>query len=158
LCAGTILGGTISTTYSSRGNNNADAVYTIRTDDGVNIMVTEKAHIPNINIWFETASEKYYWLNNVTAYAHEIPSKGVSNIHVYAVSLLPEIPADRNDKNADYFTDRFHRLEFCSRNACRGLNVGAQLVGRVDIRTSRRRDRLSTCFNLALNRPRVSFM
>jgi hypothetical protein len=58
----------------------------METTEGDTIMVTEKAHIPNIILLFETASEKYAYLNNVTAYASETPSEGESEIHVYAVS------------------------------------------------------------------------
>ncbi|KAF2655737.1 hypothetical protein K491DRAFT_629678 [Lophiostoma macrostomum CBS 122681] len=82
---GTIHSGVIWTLTSSTGVNTADAVYVLTTSDGANIMVTEKAHLPNVDIFFETGSSKYAWLNNVTAFALDTPTTGVSEIEVYAI-------------------------------------------------------------------------
>ena len=46
-----------------------DALYTLHTNDNATILVFEKGHAPNVHILFETASEKYAWLNSAVAYA-----------------------------------------------------------------------------------------
>lgn len=55
----------------TRGTQRADATYVLHTNDGVNIVLTERAIIPYVEILFETgsANAKYAWLNNVTAWA-----------------------------------------------------------------------------------------
>ncbi|KAF2676584.1 hypothetical protein K458DRAFT_447400 [Lentithecium fluviatile CBS 122367] len=83
--SGKIFSGTIWSLTSPTGINTADAIYVMQTTDGATIMVTEKAHIPNIDIFFETASPKYGWLNNVTAFASETPTNGVASINVFAI-------------------------------------------------------------------------
>lgn len=55
----------------TQGSQRADATYVLHTNDGVNIVLTERAVIPYVEILFETgsANAKYAWLNNVTAWA-----------------------------------------------------------------------------------------
>ena len=84
--AGKILPGTIWSLTSPTGVNTANAIYVLQTNDGATIMVTEQAHVPNIDIFFETGSKKYAWLNSVTAFASETPANGVSNIDAFAAS------------------------------------------------------------------------
>ncbi|KAJ5719796.1 hypothetical protein N7493_007374 [Penicillium malachiteum] len=65
---GTVIGGTALSTRSADGTIRADAHYLIQTTDGANILVTESAAIPYVAVLFDTSSEKYNWLNNVTAW------------------------------------------------------------------------------------------
>ncbi|KAL9085533.1 MAG: hypothetical protein Q9165_007578 [Trypethelium subeluteriae] len=84
---GKVNGGTIWSVTSESGVSNADAVYTIQTDDGASIFVTEKVHVPNILLTFETASTEYAWLNKITAYASGAPSKGKISIATWQVRI-----------------------------------------------------------------------
>ncbi|KAJ6023973.1 hypothetical protein N7540_004770 [Penicillium herquei] len=65
---GTVYGGTALSSRSFDGTVRADAHYLIQTTDGANILVTESAAIPYVAVLFDTSSEKYDWLNNVTAW------------------------------------------------------------------------------------------
>ncbi|KAJ5701274.1 hypothetical protein N7488_008822 [Penicillium malachiteum] len=65
---GTVIGGTALSTRGADGTIRADAHYLIQTSDGANILVTESAAIPYVAVLFDTSSEKYTWLNNVTAW------------------------------------------------------------------------------------------
>ncbi|KAF2230551.1 hypothetical protein EV356DRAFT_570233 [Viridothelium virens] len=84
---GKVNGGTIWSVTSESGVSNVDAVYTMQTDDGASIMVTEKAHVPNVLLTFETASTEYAWLNKITAYASGAPSKGKSTLITWQVGV-----------------------------------------------------------------------
>ena len=53
----------------NRGVFAPDAIFAFETDDKQTIFVTEKGRVPNMHMLFETASEKYDWLNNAVAYA-----------------------------------------------------------------------------------------
>ncbi|KAJ5715349.1 uncharacterized protein N7483_012530 [Penicillium malachiteum] len=64
----TVYGGTALSSSSADGTIRADAHYLIETTDGANILVTESAAIPYVSVLFDTSSEKYDWLNNVTAW------------------------------------------------------------------------------------------
>lgn len=52
-----------------KGTFQPDAIYVLETDDKATIFVTEKGRVPNVHVLFETAAEKYSWLNNAVAYA-----------------------------------------------------------------------------------------
>ena len=46
-----------------------DTVYIMTTDDGADIWVRARGVRGNVTHFFETGSAKYYWLNDVVAYA-----------------------------------------------------------------------------------------
>ncbi|KAK3899290.1 hypothetical protein C8A05DRAFT_37098 [Staphylotrichum tortipilum] len=58
----------------SKGVFSPDALYTLHTSDNATILVFEKGHAPNVQILFETASEKYAWLNSAVGYASGGPN------------------------------------------------------------------------------------
>ncbi|OIW25549.1 hypothetical protein CONLIGDRAFT_663322 [Coniochaeta ligniaria NRRL 30616] len=60
----------------TKGTFSPDAIYTLHTSDGANIMVTEKGHAPNVQILFETGDERYSWLNPIVGYATGAPFDG----------------------------------------------------------------------------------
>ena len=66
----------------------ADATYVLQTSDGANIVVTERAVIPYVEVLFETASEKYGWLNNVTAWATGTESNGKIALKFWQVRMI----------------------------------------------------------------------
>lgn len=76
----------------SQGTQRADATYVLHTTDGVNIVLTERAIIPYVEILFETgsANAKYAWLNNVTAWAtgSEAGDQLSLNFFSYEISLF----------------------------------------------------------------------
>jgi hypothetical protein len=51
-------------------------------------MVTEKGHVPNLEVLFETGSENYAWLNNVTAHAAGTPFNGGVSLYVWQVRIV----------------------------------------------------------------------
>lgn len=67
---------------------NANAIYVLETSDGASIMVTEKAHVPHVQVLFETGSEKYAWLNNVTAYAAATHLNPGVSLDVWQVRII----------------------------------------------------------------------
>lgn len=46
-----------------------DTVYILTTDDGADIFVRAQGIRGNVTHFFETGSQKYFWLNEVVAYA-----------------------------------------------------------------------------------------
>ncbi|KAB5585149.1 hypothetical protein GE09DRAFT_1276751 [Coniochaeta sp. 2T2.1] len=60
----------------AKGTFSPDAIYTLHTSDGANIMVTEKGHAPNVHILLETGDERYAWVNTVVGYATGAPFDG----------------------------------------------------------------------------------
>ena len=50
------------------------------------MLVFEKGHAPNVHVLFETASEKYAWLNSAVAYASGGPFEGGVALDVWQVS------------------------------------------------------------------------
>ncbi|KAH8890355.1 hypothetical protein GQ53DRAFT_867235 [Thozetella sp. PMI_491] len=69
------------------GTFSPDAIYILHTDDGANIMVTEKGHAPSVQILFETGSEKYSWINNVSAIATGAPTATGVSLDIWQVCL-----------------------------------------------------------------------
>ena len=51
-------------------------------------MVYEKGHAPNVQILFETSSEKYAWLNSAAGYATGGQTATGVSLDVWQVSLL----------------------------------------------------------------------
>jgi hypothetical protein len=64
-----------------------DALYTLHTDDNATVLVFEKGHAPNVHVLFETASEKYAWLNSAVAYAGGGPNEVGIGLDVWQVSF-----------------------------------------------------------------------
>jgi hypothetical protein len=54
---------------TASGSFSPDAVYTLHTHDGANIMVRETGHAPNLLLLYETGSEEYAWMNTIVGYA-----------------------------------------------------------------------------------------
>ncbi len=71
----------------SKGVFSPDALYTLHTDDNATVLVFEKGHAPNVQILFETASEKYAWLNSAVGYASGGPNDVGIGLDVWQVSL-----------------------------------------------------------------------
>ncbi|KAK4038340.1 hypothetical protein C8A01DRAFT_48040 [Parachaetomium inaequale] len=65
-----------------------DALYTLHTDDNATVLVFEKGHAPNVHVLFETASEKYAWLNSAVAYASGGPFEGGVALDVWQPGYL----------------------------------------------------------------------
>ncbi|KAL8796537.1 MAG: hypothetical protein Q9195_001211 [Heterodermia aff. obscurata] len=65
---GKVITGLAKRITGSTSTNRAEANYVLRTSDGTNIAVSERAAIPGVEVMFETASGKYAYLNNVTAW------------------------------------------------------------------------------------------
>lgn len=72
----------------SKGVFSPDALYTLHTDDNATVLVFEKGHAPNVQILFETASEKYAWLNSAVGYASGGPNDVGIGLDVWQVSLF----------------------------------------------------------------------
>jgi hypothetical protein len=70
----------------AKGVFSPDALYTLHTDDNATVLVFEKGHAPNVHILFETASEKYAWLNSAVAYATGGPNDKGIGLDVWQVS------------------------------------------------------------------------
>jgi hypothetical protein len=71
----------------SKGVFSPDALYTLHTDDNATVLVFEKGHAPNVHVLFETASEKYAWLNSAVAYAGGGPNEVGIGLDVWQVSF-----------------------------------------------------------------------
>lgn len=76
---------------SAKGVFSPDALYTLHTDDNATVLVTEKGHAPGVQVLFETASDKYAWLNSAVAYGSGTPTANGIALDVWQVSrgLLP---------------------------------------------------------------------
>lgn len=77
----------LASVAASGGISTADATYVLQTDDGANIMVTEKARIPNVEILFATGSGTYAWLNNITAWATGTESNEQASLDFWQVRI-----------------------------------------------------------------------
>lgn len=80
---------------SQAGVFSPDAVYILQTDDGANIMVTEKGHAPYVQILFETSSPKYSWLNSLVGIATGGPNDNGVGLDFWEVSLEPQVAEGR---------------------------------------------------------------
>ncbi|KAH6708963.1 hypothetical protein BKA61DRAFT_579958 [Leptodontidium sp. MPI-SDFR-AT-0119] len=83
---GKVTIGLVTSLTGSHGTQRADATYVLQTNDGANIVLTERAIIPYVEILFETGSSKYGWLNNVTAWATGTESDGLLSLNFWKVS------------------------------------------------------------------------
>lgn len=91
-CPGKVTIGLVTSLTGSHGTQRADATYVLQTNDGANIVLTERAIIPYVEILFETGSSKYGWLNNVTAWATGTESDGLLSLNFWKVCLTGSIP------------------------------------------------------------------
>lgn len=83
--SGKVTLGLVSSLISSQGTQIADATYVLETSDGANIVITERAVIPYVEVLFETGSKKYGWLNNVTAWATGTEYNGLLALNFWQV-------------------------------------------------------------------------
>jgi hypothetical protein len=80
------VAGLVTSLTGSTGILKADATYVLQTDDGANIVLTERAIIPYVEILFETGSSKYGWLNNITAWATGTENNGEIALNFWKIS------------------------------------------------------------------------
>ncbi|AEO68336.1 uncharacterized protein THITE_2117814 [Thermothielavioides terrestris NRRL 8126] len=73
---------------SAGGIFSPDALYTLQTDDNATVLVFERGHAPDVQVLFETASDKYAWLNRAVAYASGAPTADGIALDVWQVSLV----------------------------------------------------------------------
>ena len=71
----------------TRGVQRADATYVLRTDDGANIAILEKAVIPFVEVLFQAGAGKYDYLNNITAFATGTENNGLLSLNFWQVSV-----------------------------------------------------------------------
>lgn len=88
LLTGKVVGGLDSGLVDADGYFNPDVVYLLQTSDACNILVREKGHAPNVFLLFETACDKYDWLNGVVAYGLAAQVTGGISVEVFEVSDL----------------------------------------------------------------------
>ncbi|KAJ6032641.1 hypothetical protein N7540_003373 [Penicillium herquei] len=83
----TMVSGTAVASVNSDGIIQADASWLMNTTDGAMILVTEMAKIPYINVLFDTSSENYTWLNNITAWASpQDGARGTYSLNYWHIS------------------------------------------------------------------------
>ncbi len=70
----------------AKGTFSPEAVYILDTTDGARIMVTERGRAPNVNLMFDTGSDKYSWLNTAVGYATGGPSGAGVALDAWIVS------------------------------------------------------------------------
>lgn len=68
------------------GHFNPEVVYLFQTSDGCDVLARGTGHVPNVFILFETACEKYDWLNNVVSYGLAAPVADGIKVEVFEVS------------------------------------------------------------------------
>lgn len=83
------------------GYFNPDVVYLLQTSDACDILVREKGHAPNVGLLFETACDKYDWLNGVVAYGLAAPMAGGISVEVFKVSEAMLLLGDSSEE-VDY--------------------------------------------------------
>jgi len=83
--SGKVIGGMDWGLTNNKGVFSPDAIYVLQTQDNATIAVFEKGYAPNVHILFETASEKYKWLNPVVAYAGGGPFEGGVALDVWQI-------------------------------------------------------------------------
>ena len=66
----------------------ADATYVLQTGDGATIVVTERAVLPNVEVEFETGSQTYAWLNNITAWATGTETNQAAALNFWQVRVV----------------------------------------------------------------------
>lgn len=86
--SGKVTLGLVSSLISPQGTQIADATYVLETSDGANIVITERAVIPYVEVLFETGSKKYGWLNNVTAWATGTEYNGLLALNFWQVRMF----------------------------------------------------------------------
>ncbi|KAK0750085.1 hypothetical protein B0T18DRAFT_389567 [Schizothecium vesticola] len=74
--SGKVTGGLDWGLTDTKGVFSPDAVYALQTTDNATIAVFERGFAPHVHVLFETASEKYAWLNKAVAYAGGGPAEG----------------------------------------------------------------------------------
>ena len=84
---GKIIVGLASSVIDPSTAPRVDATFVVQTTDGATIVVTERAAIPGVEVLFATASEKYGWLNNVTAWASGAESNGAATLNYWQVRM-----------------------------------------------------------------------
>ena len=83
--AGKVVLGLVSSLTGPENTQRADATYVLTTNDGANIVVTERAVIPYVEVLFETGSSKYAYLNKVTAWATGTEADGLIHLNFWQV-------------------------------------------------------------------------
>lgn len=83
---GKVVGGLDSGLVDADGNFDPEVVYLLQTTDGCNVLVRETGHAPNVFLLFETACDKYDWLNDVVAYGLAAQVTGGISVEVFQVS------------------------------------------------------------------------
>lgn len=81
-----MVGGLDSGLVDADGHFNPEVVYLLQTKDACDVLVRETGHAPNVFLLFETACDKYDWLNDVVAYGLAAQVAGGISVEVFEVS------------------------------------------------------------------------
>ena len=90
---GKVTLGLVSSLVGSGETQRADATYVLTTNDGANIVVTERAVIPYVEVLFETGSPKYAYLNKVIAWATGSEENGLLQLNFWQVCVCSFLSA-----------------------------------------------------------------
>ena len=82
---GKITTGLVTSVTGNPPTNRATATYVLTTNDGANIVVSEQAAIPYVEVLFEAGNGKYGYLNNVTAWATGSEENNVISLNFWQV-------------------------------------------------------------------------
>ena len=85
---GNVTTGLVTSVTGNPPTNRATAAYVLTTNDGANIVVSEQAAIPYVEVLFEAGNGKYGYLNNVTAWATGSEENNVVSLNFWQVCLL----------------------------------------------------------------------
>lgn len=99
--AGKVINGVDYGMTDAKGYFDPDVVYLLQTSDAspCDILVREKGHAPNVFLLFETACDKYEYLNGVVAYGLAAEVTGGISVEVFSVSPGPVISRGKYYKN-----------------------------------------------------------
>ncbi|KAJ4394761.1 hypothetical protein N0V93_003981 [Gnomoniopsis smithogilvyi] len=87
---GKVVGGLDHGLVDADGYFDPNVVYLLQTSDACNILVREKGHAPNVLLLFETACDKYDWLNGVVAYGLAAQVTGGISVEVFKVGVYED--------------------------------------------------------------------
>lgn len=87
---GQVVGGLDYGLINADGNFVPQVVYLLRTsdEDECDVLVTETGRAPNVLLEFETACDKYDWLNAVVAYGLATRTEEGVSVAVWQVSFV----------------------------------------------------------------------